>query len=140
MQNQPGTASPVFVDRTGRRRRLTVIAGTAMGLGLLTSIVLILAGLFFDAPVPVPGWPDSRPAQPIEAGPDGRASLGPSPSASPSRVTHSTGSAPTPARSVTPDATGPAPRTAQPARTGHRGQGDEHRSTAKPDRSPGKPQ
>ncbi|MFD0786376.1 hypothetical protein ACFQZ8_20955 [Micromonospora azadirachtae] len=140
MQNQPGTASPVFVDRTGRRRRLTVIAGTVMGLGLLTSVVLILAGLFFDAPVSVPGWPESRPAQPIEAGLDGRAGLGPSPSASPSRVTHSTGSAPTPARSVTPDATGPAPRTAQPARTDHPGQGDEHRSTAKPDRSPGKPQ
>ena len=33
----------MFVDRTGRRRRLTLIAGTAMGLGLLPSLGLILA-------------------------------------------------------------------------------------------------
>ncbi|RKN24096.1 hypothetical protein D7147_03625 [Micromonospora musae] len=140
MQNQPGAAPPVFVDRSGRRRRLTVIAGTAMGLGLLTSIALILAGLFFDAPVPVPGWPDSRPAQPVEAGLDDRAGLGESPSVSPTPITPSTAPAPTPARSVSPDATGTTPRTAQPARTDHPGQGDEHRSTAKPNRSPGKPQ
>ncbi|MGY0005625.1 hypothetical protein, partial [Micromonospora sp. I033] len=69
MQNEPGGAPPVFVDRTGRRRRLTVIAGTAMGLGLLTSFGLILAGLFFDSSVPLPGWSDTR-QSPIEAGVD----------------------------------------------------------------------
>lgn len=140
MHNQPGAAPPVFVDRTGRRRRLTVIAGTAMGLGLLASIVLILAGLFFEAPVPVPNWPDSRPARPIEAGLDGRDGFGSSPSANPSPATSTTEPASAPTRAVTPEASHTAPQTARSTWTDHPGQGDERRATPKPNRSPGKPQ
>ncbi|MFG3703256.1 hypothetical protein ACGF7U_00755 [Micromonospora sp. NPDC047670] len=137
MQNQPGGAPPVFVDRTGRRRRLTVIAGTAMGLGLLTSLGLIAAGLFMDSSVSLPGWSDSRPAAPLEAGVDGRDELGgasptaprPSPATSTSAPTH------TRAPGAVPAAGAP---TARPNPSEQPGQGDERR-TAKPGRSPGKP-
>lgn len=143
MQNQPGGEPPVFVDRTGRRRRLTLIAGTAMGLGLLTSLGLILAGLFFDSSVPLPGWSDNK-VQPIEAGVDapGKPGGGVSPSPQPAPVTST--SVPVPAASATSTAgaatggtttTAPAP---QPSTT-LPGQGDERRSTAKPSRTPGKP-
>ncbi|MFC4148985.1 hypothetical protein ACFO0M_22245 [Micromonospora mangrovi] len=141
MQNQPG-GSPVFVDRTGRRRRISVIAGTAMGLGLLTSLGLILAGLFFDSRVPLPGWSDNRVPPPIEAGVDAPAAPGgkPRPSPRPTPVTTTTApvpsSAPTsaaaPARTAT-RTTAPAP---QPSVPGH---GDTRRNTAKPSRTPGKP-
>ncbi|MEV1328390.1 hypothetical protein AB0J20_02290 [Micromonospora costi] len=142
MHNEPGAAPPVFVDRTGRRRRLTVIAGTAMGVGLLASVVLILAGLFFESPVPVPGWPDSRPARPIEAGLDGRDGIGTSPSAGPSPATPSS-PVQAPSRSPSPTAvrtTAVPPGAARPTGSERPGRGDEHRSTPKPSRSPGKPQ
>jgi hypothetical protein len=140
MQNQPGGAPPVFVDRTGRRRRLTVVAGTAMGLGLLASLGLILAGLFFDSPVPIPGWSDTKVHPPIEAGVDasGRPQERTSPSSRPAPATSTT--APLP--SAAPTATRPTSRTTtsgpQPS-TSVPGQGDEHRSSAKPSRTPGKP-
>ncbi|MET8834932.1 hypothetical protein ABZV78_13590 [Micromonospora sp. NPDC004540] len=140
MQNQPGAAPPVFVDRTGRRRRLTVIAGTAMGLGLLTSFGLILAGLFFDSSVPLPGWTDTK-VPPIEAGVDAppRGEERTSPSPRPPSVTSTSPSAPAPtavhttapARATT--STAPRPTGSVP------GQGDERRNTAKPSRTPGKP-
>ncbi|MER5332336.1 hypothetical protein [Micromonospora sp. NPDC002717] len=137
MHNQPGGAPPVFVDRTGRRRRLTVIAGTAMGLGLLTSLGLIAAGLFMDSSVSLPGWSDSRPAAPLEAGVDGRGELGGASPTGPRPSPLTSTSAPAPTRTAgTAPATG-AP-TARPTRSEQPGQGDERR-TAKPSRSPGKP-
>ncbi|MCW3842932.1 hypothetical protein ONA70_22800 [Micromonospora yasonensis] len=140
MQNHPGGAAPVFVDRTGRRRRLAVIAGTAMGLGLLTSLGLILAGLFFDSSVPIPGWSETKVRPPIEAGVDApsRAPGGTSPSPRPASPTSTS----TPLPSSAPTATRPTTRaTAPPAQssTGVPGQGDEHRSSAKPSRTTGKP-
>ncbi|MFG2047704.1 hypothetical protein ACGFIW_09765 [Micromonospora sp. NPDC048935] len=142
MHNQPGSAPPVFVDGTGRRRRLTVLAGTAMGLGLLTSLALIAAGLFLDSSVPLPGWSDdSRGTRPVEAGVDGvnqpRVATSPSPSSATStsaplpRATPTTGSRPP---TTTATATG------APSATDRPGRGDEHRNTAKPSKSPGKPQ
>lgn len=141
MQNQPGGAPPVFVDRTGRRRRLTVVAGTAMGLGLLTSLGLILAGLFFDSSVSLPGWSDTKVNPPIEAGVNAPGQPGEvNPSPHPTPVTST--SAPLPAPSTTSSAgtatrtTAPAP---QPSTSTGPGLGDERRSTAKPSRTPGKP-
>ncbi|MGN9802978.1 hypothetical protein [Micromonospora sp. L32] len=137
MHNQPGGAPPVFVDRTGKRRRLMTIAGTVMGLGLLTSIGLILAGLFGDSTVPLPGWTDPRARPPIEAGVDTPEELGQpgSPASSRPSPVAST-AAPTPTRTAGPPATtarpGPQPSASVP------GQGDVRR-TAKPSRSPGKP-
>ncbi|WP_319461889.1 hypothetical protein [Micromonospora sp. RTP1Z1] len=142
MQNQPGSAPPVFVDRTGRRRRLTVIAGAAMGLGLLTSFGLILAGLFFDSSVPLPGWSETKQRPPVEAGVDapGEVRQESSPSPRPTPVTSTSAPAPAPAptsaaATVGARATVPAPRqsTSNPP-----GQGAERR-TAKPSRTPGKP-
>ncbi|MBQ0992672.1 hypothetical protein PSH03_001186 [Micromonospora sp. PSH03] len=142
MHSQPGSVPPVFVDGTGRRRRLTVIAGTAMGLGLLTSLVLIAAGLFLDTSVPLPGWSeDSRGTRPVEAGVDGvnppRLAKSPSPAGRTSaplpRATPTSDRSPTTA-GTTATATGTPSATDQP------GRGDEHRKTAKPSRSPGKPQ
>lgn len=142
MQNQPGAAPPVFVDRTGRRRRLTVIAGTAMGLGLLASLGLILAGLFFDSSVPIPGWSDTKVHPPIEAGVDAPGRPQPTTSGSPQPEPATGTAAPLPSSTpgttyptATRTTTGPA---AQPT-TSVPGQGDEHRSTAKPSRTPGKP-
>ncbi|NJP31316.1 hypothetical protein HCJ94_04775 [Micromonospora sp. HSS6-12] len=137
MHNQPGGAPPVFVDRTGRRRRLTVIAGTAMGLGLLTSLALILAGLFVDSSVTVPGWSDDR--APVEAEVEGRDDVGrTSPRPDPATST----SAPLPAatRSAAPGTSAstaaPGPR---PTSSDQPGQGDDRRNSPKPSRSPGKP-
>ncbi|MGK5673382.1 hypothetical protein ACSNOB_11150 [Micromonospora sp. URMC 106] len=139
MQNQPGGAPPVFVDRTGRRRRLTVIAGTAMGLGLLTSLGLIAAGLFMDSSVPLPGWSDSRPAAPLEAGVDGRDELGGASPTAPRPSPATRTSVPTPTHSRTAGAVPAAGApTARPNPSEQPGQGDERR-TAKPSRSPGKP-
>lgn len=137
MHTQPGGAPPVFVDRTGRRRRLTLLAGTAMALGMLTSLGLIAAGLFTDSSVSLPGWSEDPPGQqPIEAGVDGLGSA-PSTGPPPSPVT----STAAPVRSVpsgttaAPVPTGPRK---SPAATDRPGQGDERR-TAKPSRSPGRP-
>ncbi|MEU8219745.1 hypothetical protein AB0C47_28715 [Micromonospora taraxaci] len=145
MHNQPGSAPPVFVDGTGRRRRLTVIAGTAMGLGLLTSLALIVAGLFLDTSVPLPGWSDdSRGTRPVEAGVDGINQPQVVPSPSPSSVTRT--SAPLPRATPTNGNRGPATTgttataTGVPSATDQPGRGDEHRNTAKPSKSPGKPQ
>ncbi len=138
MPNQPGAAPPVFVDRTGRRRRLTVIAGVAMGLGLLTSFGLILAGLFFDSSVPLPGWSDKPP--PIEAGVDAppRGGKPTSPSPRPPSVTSTSPSAPAPAASRTTAPTRAATSATPHPTTSVPGQGDERRNSARPSR-PGKP-
>ncbi|SBT50602.1 hypothetical protein [Micromonospora auratinigra] len=138
MQNQPGAAPPVFVDRTGRRRRLTVIAGTAMGLGLLTSLGLILAGLFFDSSVPIPGWSDPKVQSPVEAGVDAPAPPRNTPSRRPEPVTSTT----PPRPSATPTATRTTRRATTPAvqpSASVPGQGDRKRNSARPSRTPGKP-
>ncbi|MFI7426201.1 hypothetical protein ACIBPB_04380 [Micromonospora sp. NPDC049836] len=137
MQNQPGSAPPVFVDRTGRRRRLTVIAGTALGLGLLASLGLILAGLFFDSTVPIPGWSETKVRPPVEAGvdaPDDPATRpGPTPRPAPARATSASPgpSQPAATRATVPTAPGPT--------SSNHGRGDERRNTAKPTRTAGKP-
>src|SRR5262245_2299309 len=50
-----GFSRPVFVDRSGRRRRAATLAGVPIRVGLLLSLMLLIAGLFGASPVPVPG-------------------------------------------------------------------------------------
>ena len=50
---------PVFLDRSGRRRRVVLIAGSSLAVLLLTSLALLIAGLFGAAPAHIPGFPDS---------------------------------------------------------------------------------
>lgn len=134
MHEKPGAPPPVFVDRTGRRRRLTVIAGTAMGLGLLASLALILAGLFMDTSVAVPGWSDDR--APVEAEVNGGDLDGASPAPRPEPATSTEAPRPMAGPSTAP---APGNATARPTSTDQPGKGDERRNTAKPSRSPGRP-
>ncbi|MFI5489518.1 hypothetical protein ACIBXA_31490 [Micromonospora echinaurantiaca] len=137
MRNQSGEPTPVFVDGTGRRRRVTVIAGSAMGVGLLASLALILAGLFLDTSVSVPGWSDDRPP----AGVDGRAELGEASLVTPGPSPVTGTSAPAPTGSPTPGARPTSvPSAGHPTASERPGLGDERRdNTGKPSKSPGKP-
>ena len=51
------TADAVFVDRTGRRRRVFTILGLGVGAVLLAAVALLVAGLTGTAPVTLPGLP-----------------------------------------------------------------------------------
>jgi hypothetical protein len=56
------TGDPVFLDRTGRRRRLFTLAGTAGGLLLAVAVLALLAGFTGVEPAALPGWGDATPA------------------------------------------------------------------------------
>jgi hypothetical protein len=57
---RPGRArAAVFVDQSGRRRRLMLVVGGAVGSVLLATLGLLIAGLSGASPVRVPGFPDS---------------------------------------------------------------------------------
>ncbi|MFI7546959.1 hypothetical protein [Actinoplanes sp. NPDC049599] len=48
---------PVFLDRTGRRRRLFVAVGSVGGLLLAVAALALVAGFTGAGPGSVPGWP-----------------------------------------------------------------------------------
>jgi hypothetical protein len=50
---------PVFVDRTGRRRRLFALGGTAGGLLLAVVLLALLAGFTGAGPAVLPDWADA---------------------------------------------------------------------------------
>jgi hypothetical protein len=113
----------VFVDPTGRRRRVVTAAGIAIGLALAAVVGLLIAGLFGAGPVPLPGLPaggrgaqevvvpaavptsaepsgrtTSRPADPAASRPPAGGSVAPAPaapSASSSPSTRTRGNRPT---------------------------------------------
>jgi len=84
----------VFLDRSGRRRRLVKAVGVGLGAVLVASLALIVAAVSTASPVHLPGFPDiglnaghpagvtatPTPSGPARPGSDGRA--GPVPSAS----------------------------------------------------------
>lgn len=71
-------SEPVFVDESGRRRKLATFIGVGIGTGLLLSLVLILASLFGASPVPLPGLPSEigPNIQQVEQQPDATAGPG----------------------------------------------------------------
>src|SRR2546423_14936088 len=80
--------SPVFVDRTGTRRRWLGVLGVAGGALLTVAIAILVAGFLGGTPGHLPGLPDPRQA---EVGP---AVPGPVPSARGSRPPGSGGRSP----------------------------------------------
>jgi hypothetical protein len=58
-----GGGDPVFVDRSGVRRRLVTIAGAGLGTALAVGCLALVAGLTGSSPVPLPGFPDSGQGQ-----------------------------------------------------------------------------
>lgn len=130
-------AQPVFVDGTGRRRRLAVFAGVGIGVGLLVSLTLIVVGLFSGSPMPVPGWPEPGSQHQQEGNVADNTVR--SPTAGPGEPTVSTTGT-----STTSGSPGPRPTSSidgQPAATDQPGLGDQRRATpgVKETKSPGKP-
>jgi hypothetical protein len=52
------SGKPVFVDRSGRRRRLARLAGAGLGGLLVAALSLLGAALSGASPLPIPGLPD----------------------------------------------------------------------------------
>ncbi|MEO3745018.1 hypothetical protein [Plantactinospora sp. B5E13] len=134
----------MFVDRTGRRRRLAVLAGSGLGAGLLVSLGAIALGLFAGGSVPVPGWPDPQDGTGRERAGVGQLVDAPGPGTIP---TGQGGPAEGPAR---PPAETPRTTPAPSASTTRANPGDPHRNpspgkpggpdrTGRPDRSAGTP-
>ncbi|GIJ72224.1 hypothetical protein [Virgisporangium ochraceum] len=49
---------PVFVDVSGRRRRLVTVTGAGVGIGLATALAVLVASMVIGAsPRPLPGLP-----------------------------------------------------------------------------------
>jgi hypothetical protein len=110
-------AQPVFVDGSGRRRRWAVLAGVALGVGLMLSLVLIIAGLFGASPIRLPGLPGSnenaQPGQVHQAPPGSSGASAKTPSPAPGQGPAGSGApgaqpptAPTP--TVSPTSVNPA--------------------------------
>lgn len=55
---------PVFVDRTGRRRRLARNAGIAVGCLLAAYLAVVAFGLVSGAGAPMTPWPAAKPSHP----------------------------------------------------------------------------
>jgi hypothetical protein len=51
---------PVFVDRSGRRRRLVVLSGVGLAAVLVAGLVVLFAGLTSGSAWHVPGFPDAN--------------------------------------------------------------------------------
>ncbi|RSM54821.1 hypothetical protein DMB66_36835 [Actinoplanes sp. ATCC 53533] len=108
-----GAADPVFLDRTGRRRRLFVAAGSGGGLVLLIASVALVAGFTGTGPGSVPGWPGGT--DELRVGrPDSAVSVRPRTTRPPAPTTAAVRRTTAPAALVT---TVPAPASATPSST-----------------------
>jgi hypothetical protein len=90
-----GPVAAVFVDRTGRRRRVATIAGSGLGAAALVALGLLVSGVSGGAPAHLPGLPPNA----------GQAGFLPAPA---------TASAPSMPRSLRPSHTPTAVRTPSP--------------------------
>ena len=132
----PPAEEPIFLDVSGRRRRLVIVVGLAFAAVVLGGIGMLAFGLGAGAPVTVPGWPGAGLGRPEPAsGEVGPALVG---VASP---TPTTVRQPSTSRTAAPVRTGrpSVSPTPTPSATAGRGAGHGNRPTAKPAKSPGKP-
>jgi len=113
MRQESSAMDPVFLDRTGRRRRLFVAAGTIGGLLLLIAAVALVAGFTGTGPGSVPGWPGGT--DELRVGrPDAAVSVRPRKTQPPATTTPAVPRTTAPAVPVT---TVPAPTSAAPSST-----------------------
>ncbi|NUT32869.1 MAG: hypothetical protein HOV79_07320 [Hamadaea sp.] len=104
----PAAARPVFVDRSGRRRRFFTFVGGGLGVLLVIGLIVVASSLFAGGPAQLPGWPGAGGAADVP----------------PSTAVHSPDPVPTVASPrVTTAAASPTPK---------KGQANTHRPTAKP--------
>lgn len=66
---------PVFVDHTGRRRRLARNVGIAVGCALVAYLAVVAFGLVSGSGAPLTPWPDAGPSR-VGALPPQRGSAG----------------------------------------------------------------
>jgi hypothetical protein len=112
---RPTVSEPVFLDRTGRRRRLVAAAGASAILLLTLMVLALLAGFTGVAPKTMPGWPAAdghpRPARPAPE------RIEPAPSAASLATATSRPSAPVTPPANTDQPSGNVPTTTGPATT-----------------------
>jgi hypothetical protein len=79
--SRSAAASPVFVDRSGRRRRLMKLLGMCFGLALISTLALLMLAMSGASPITIPGFPaavgDGAVATTPPAGPAPTTSAGP---------------------------------------------------------------
>ncbi|MFI6318381.1 hypothetical protein ACIBG8_12715 [Nonomuraea sp. NPDC050556] len=116
------TRTAVFVDQSGRRRRILMIVGVLTGTLAVACVAILIGGAFTSTSFSVIGWPGSeQTADPLPTGLESVRTPTPSRTASP-RPSRTPGASPTASRTATP--TPSRTRTTTPA------------STAKPSPSP----
>jgi hypothetical protein len=99
--------SPVFVDRTGRRRRLFVVIGMGSSVLLILAAGALLAGFIGIGPGHQPGWPGSgQDRAAATPGMVGQGGVSPSPTKHDSSASPGT---PVPGTSATPGSASPSP-------------------------------
>jgi hypothetical protein len=104
-------ARPVFLDRSGHRRRLLTVFAATLGCGLCGALTLLVLAFAGASPVPIPGFPQNHPASdPPSAGPGAQAG-----GALPTRT-----SATRPGSSLTAPTMTPPPGSATPSPTSTR--------------------
>jgi hypothetical protein len=95
----------VFVDRSGRRRRLFKLIGVGLAVAFTTTLGVFVAGLVGMAPTGLPGWPgDGRKAQPAVITPapsTARTGAGQEPPGGTPGTSTTTGVSPTPSPTKT---------------------------------------
>ncbi|GIF78313.1 hypothetical protein [Asanoa siamensis] len=121
-------SADVFVDRTGRRRRILTWVAVASGALLVSALGLLAAGLLAGGPLPLAGWTGDGPGTP---GRDA-AVIGPAPVPPPPVTQRATApsSRARPSVAATPR---PSAATASATDRPGRGVGRGNKPTAKPD-------
>jgi hypothetical protein len=83
-------ARPVFLDRSGTRRRVLTVVAAALGCGVCGALTLLVLAFAGASPVSIPGFPQAHPVtKPPSAGSGAQAG-----GALPARTSDTTGTVP----------------------------------------------